>query len=94
MRFRDIFYILKLQLMSQIWKYLVNGHLADQPANCKRGGVCIFYKCTLLLRVLNISNLNECINFEVSIANKIFHFIICIDLLIKHKMDFKYSGQI
>ena len=61
--------------MSQIWEYLVNGHLADYPANCKRGGVCIFYKSTLLLRVLNISNLNECINFEVRIANKIFRFI-------------------
>ena len=27
------------------------------------------------LRILNISNLDECINFEVSIANKISRFI-------------------
>ena len=36
---------------------------ADHPSNCKRGGVCIFYKARLPLRVLNISDLNECIIF-------------------------------
>ena len=50
-------------------------HRADHPSNCKRGVVFIFYKVTLPLRVLNISNLNECINFEVSITNKICRFI-------------------
>ena len=48
---------------------------ADHLSSCKRGSVCIFYKARLPLRVLNISNLNESINFEVSIANKICHFI-------------------
>ena len=48
---------------------------ADHLSNRQRGGVCIFYKATLPLRVLNISNLNECINFEFSIANKISRFI-------------------
>ena len=52
-----------------------NMYRADHPCNCKRGGVYIFYKATIALRVLNISNLNECINFEVSIANKICRFI-------------------
>ena len=52
-----------------------NLHRAHRPSNCKRGGVCIFYKAMIPLRVLNISNLNECIKFEVSIANKICHFI-------------------
>ena len=47
----------------------------DHLSNCKRASVCIFYKSRLPLRVLNISNLNECINIEVSIANKICHFI-------------------
>ena len=37
---------------------------ADHPTNTKRGGVCIFYKKCLPLRVLNIIFLNECINFE------------------------------
>ena len=52
-----------------------NMYRADHPSNCKRGGVCIFYEATIPLRVLNMSNLNECINFEVSIANKMCHFI-------------------
>ena len=48
---------------------------ADNLSNRKRRGVCIFYKATLPLRVVNISNLNECINFEVSMANRICHLI-------------------
>ena len=52
-----------------------NMYHTDHPSNCKREGVCIFYKAALPLRVLNISYLNECINFTVSIANKIRHFM-------------------
>ena len=48
---------------------------SDHPSNNKRGGVCVYYKSTLPLRILNISNLDECINFEVSIANKFCRFI-------------------
>ena len=48
---------------------------SDNPSNNKTGGVCIYYKSTLPLRILNISNLDEFIDFEVSIANKICHFI-------------------
>ena len=40
----------------------------------KRGDVYTFYESEFPLRVLNTSNLNECINFEVSIANNICHF--------------------
>ena len=52
-----------------------NMHRADHPSNCKRRSVYIFQKATLPLRVLNIWNLNECINFQVSIGNKICYFI-------------------
>ena len=48
---------------------------SDHPSNNKRGGVRVYYKSTLPLRILNISNLDECINFEVSIASKICRFI-------------------
>ena len=48
---------------------------SDHPSNNKRGGVCAYYKSTLPLSILNISNLDECINFEVSIANRICRFI-------------------
>ena len=36
---------------------------SDHPSDNKRGGVCVYYKSTLLLRILNISNLDEFINF-------------------------------
>ena len=48
---------------------------SDYPSKNKRRGVCVYDKSTLLLRILNISNLDECIKFEVSIANKICSFI-------------------
>ena len=44
------------------------------PSNNKRGSICVYCKSTHPLRILNISNLYECINFEVSIANKICRF--------------------
>ena len=48
---------------------------ADHPSNNKRGGVCIFYRITLPLRVLNIPYLSECHTFEISIGNKVCRFI-------------------
>ena len=48
---------------------------ADHPSNNKRGGVCIFYRTNLPLRVLNISYLSECITFEISIGNRVCCFI-------------------
>ena len=48
---------------------------ADHPSNNKRGGVCIFYRTNLPLRVLNISYLSECITFEISINNIVCCFI-------------------
>ena len=48
---------------------------ADHPSNNKRGGVCIFYRTNLPLRVLNISYLTECITFEISIGNQVCRFI-------------------
>ena len=37
---------------------------SDHPSNNKRGGVCVYYKNFLPLRVLDIQYLHECINFE------------------------------
>ena len=41
---------------------------SDHPAKTKRGGVCLYYKIYLPLRVLDIQYLNECINFELKIV--------------------------
>ena len=44
----------------------------DHPSDVKRGGVCIYYKTMLPLKVLSVQ---ECIKFEVSITNKTCRFI-------------------
>ena len=48
---------------------------SDHPSNTKRGGVCLYYKSYLPLRVLNISYLKECLNFELRIGDKSCNFI-------------------
>ena len=46
---------------------------ADHKSNKKGGGVCIFYKETLAVRIVNSLNINECIVCEVSIQiNKVY----------------------
>ena len=44
---------------------------SDHPSNNKCGGVCIYYKALLPLRVINICFLQERITFEVIIGDKI-----------------------
>ena len=48
---------------------------SDHPSNNKRGGVCIYYKNLLPLRVRRIQYLQGCINFELNIGAKICNFI-------------------
>ena len=48
---------------------------ADHPSNTKEGGACIYFKNSLPLKVLDIQLLQECINFEIKIADKICNFI-------------------
>ena len=43
---------------------------ADHPMNLKRGGVCIYYKQTLPINVLNINQLKECLVVEIFYNNK------------------------
>ena len=45
---------------------------SDHPANTKREGVCLYYKTCLPLRVLDM---NECINFELKIGDKLCTFV-------------------
>ena len=52
--------------------YLVR---ADDPSNAKKVGACIYFKKSLPLKVLDIQLLQECINFEIKIADKICNFI-------------------
>ena len=48
---------------------------ADHLSNTKRGGVCIYFKESLPLRLYNVSYLNECICFEIMISNKLCNFV-------------------
>ena len=47
----------------------------DHPSNTKRGGVCLYYKSSLPLKVIDVSYLQECINFEVKIGEKTCNFV-------------------
>ena len=44
---------------------------ADHPSNVKRGGVCIYYKNHLSLKLTNINFLHECLTIELNIKNKL-----------------------
>ena len=43
---------------------------ADHPNNIKRGGVCIYYKESLPVRVINIPYINEALLLEMNYNNK------------------------
>ena len=45
----------------------------EHPSNNEWGGICIYYKNFLALRILNVQYLQECINFSTKIGD-----IICI----------------
>ena len=42
----------------------------DHPSNQKRGGICIYHKDFLPIKVNNISCLKECLNFSLSVYGK------------------------
>ena len=48
----------------------------DHPSNTKCGGVSLYYKSNLPLRVKNIGYLNECLNLELKAADKICNFVV------------------
>ena len=43
---------------------------SDHPNNTKRGGVCIYYKESLAVHLVDITSLTECLVCEVTIQNK------------------------
>ena len=48
---------------------------AKHPSNTEKGGVSICFKNSLPLKVLDIQLLQECIHFEIKIADKTYNFI-------------------
>ena len=47
---------------------------SDHPSKNKWGGICIYYKHFLPLRILNIQYLQECTNFEMKIGDKLSNY--------------------
>ena len=47
----------------------------DHPTNFKCGGVCVYYKDSLLLKIIDIQYLQEYINLHLIISDEPFHFI-------------------
>ena len=65
-----LFLILQL---SQVTKTLLEGYnliRSDHPSNTKRGGVCICYKESLAVRLVDITSLPECLVCELTMQNK------------------------
>ena len=48
---------------------------SDEPSNIKHGGVCIYYKNFLPLKVTDVLLLEECIAFDLIISNKLCSFV-------------------
>ena len=42
----------------------------DHPSNTKRGGVCIYYKDSFVVHIVNITSLTKCLVCEVTIHDK------------------------
>ena len=47
---------------------------ADHPSNTKRGGVLLYYKSFLPIKLIDVNYLNECISFELRIGGKVCKF--------------------
>ena len=52
-----------------------NFYRKDHPLNIKRGGVYIYFNISLPLKIKNIHYLQECINFDIKIKDKLCNFI-------------------
>ena len=48
---------------------------SNHPSDKKRGGVCIYSKRSLPLRIIDINYLNEFVRFELMFGDKLCNFI-------------------
>ena len=60
--------------MMRIYRYSIAK--VDYPSITKRSGVCVYYKTSLPLKLLDIKYLQECINLELIIGDNLCSFII------------------
>ena len=67
---------------------------SDHPSNSKRGGVCIYYKSALHLRILDIYYLQESICFELKIGDKLCNFLSLYRSLSQSQEEFEKFSEI
>ena len=48
---------------------------SDHPSNKRRGGICIYYKNFLALKVTGVRLLEECIAFDLIISKELCSFV-------------------
>ena len=77
------------QMMMTIWNFLVMIYSADHPSSTKRGGVSIYYRNSLPLKIRNIQYLHECINFEIGIGGKLCRVLSLYDSPSQSQDDFE-----
>ena len=61
---------------------------SDYPSNIKRGAVCIYFKESLAVRIVNITSLTECLVCEVQYKTKKNMVLLCRDLLVKAPLNY------
>ena len=61
---------------------------SDHPSNIKRGGVCIYFKESLAVRIVSITSLTECLVCEVQYKTKKNMLLLCRDLLVKAPLNY------
>ena len=49
---------------------------SDHASNTKRGGVCLYYKNNLPIRLINIGYLNEFLTLELTVGDKSCNFVV------------------
>ena len=52
-----------------------NSFRADHSSNTKLGGVMLYYKSFLPIKLIDVNYLNECISFELRIGGKVCKFL-------------------
>ena len=62
---------------------------ADHPSNTKRGGVLIYYKNFLPIKLIDVKYLHESLNFELRIGGKICKFLFLYRSPSQNKDDFE-----
>ena len=48
---------------------------SDHPSQHKRGDVCIYFRNSLPLKILNIHYIQESVSFEMQVCSKICTFV-------------------